>query len=101
MTELTDLERRVGKLENRLDIVDERLGQGAKTMAVLTEKVDNLNLTELKTAVKEINEKLTSLCLQVVTITAHGDGKNKLGEGAVKYSGWLLAIASFLYAVLK
>lgn len=101
MTDHTDLERRVGALEKWKDRVEDRLSKGTRTMAVLSEKLESLQLSELKNAIKDLDSKLDDLCLKFATLAGSGQGKNALGEGIVKYSGWALAIASFLYAYFR
>ena len=99
VTQIEEVMRRLQVLERWQCRVDERLEKGAKTMAVLTEK--NMSLTRLEETLQKLDNKLDELCLKFAVMSGSGQGKNALGEGIVKYGGWALAIASFLYSVLK
>lgn len=107
LTQMEDLQRRVKDLEQWRNRVDDRLSKGAKTMAVMAEKLETLQLTvmkpitDLKATIDKLDEKLDDLCLKFAGMAGSGKGKNAMGEGIVKYGGWALAIASFLYSVLK
>ena len=72
----------------------------------LTDKIEDLSkeLTETQRVVKEYNglrKQLNQVCIDVARMQAQGIGKNILAEGIVRYGGWVLAIASFLFAVLR
>lgn len=101
MGKQNDLNRRVAELERWRDRVEDRLGKGAKTMAVLAEKLENLQLSDLKQVIKDLDTKLDDLCLKFAVMSGSGQGKNALGEGIVKYGGWILCVVSFLYAIYR
>lgn len=47
-----------------------------------------------------IHEKLDSVCTIVDRHLSEGVGKNQLGEGIVKYSGYILSLILFVLAVI-